>query len=336
MRWISLFLVFSLVGCTPKMQNDDVITQEARIATGTFCPGGKTCLPIKQWWPEGNEVTHDELPAHTTAKAIILALHGFNDYSNAFDAPARYLNAHGIAMIAYDQRGFGASGQPGIWGGMDNLTRDVERFTHFLHQQYPATPIYILGESMGGAVAIQTAATYPEMPIEGLILSAPAVWGDETLNPLYRLTLWTMAYLWPDKELSGGELKIQATDNIEMLRAMSQDPLVRKRSRIDAIYGLVQLMDNAYSSVDALNYPVLLLYGANDEVIPKAPIYAAQKRMTAPNRMAVYPNGWHMLLRDLQAATVLNDIVYWINTPAMALPSGYDALKPQTLAKSTH
>ena len=45
-------------------------------------------------------------------KAVILALHGFNDYSNAFAMPARLWAERGIASYAYDQRGFG--GAPGL------------------------------------------------------------------------------------------------------------------------------------------------------------------------------------------------------------------------------
>ena len=49
-------------------------------------------------------------------------------------------------------------------------------------------------------------------------------------------------------------------------------------------------------------------------------------------RIALYPKGYHMLLRDLEAATVRDDIVAWIADPAAPLPSGGDALAAQVMA----
>ncbi len=63
-------------------------------------------LPLRRWLPDGG----------APPRAVILALHGFNDYSNAFDAPAREWTKDGIATYAYDQRGFGgAPGTRTLW-----------------------------------------------------------------------------------------------------------------------------------------------------------------------------------------------------------------------------
>ena len=70
-------------------------------------------LPMKAWRPEGE------------TKAVILALHGFNDYSNAFKEPAEEWAKHGIATYAYDQRGFGAAPRRGLWAGAPRMAADV-------------------------------------------------------------------------------------------------------------------------------------------------------------------------------------------------------------------
>src|SRR5579871_1249683 len=103
-------------------------------------------LPLRRWLPPGQPV------------AVILALHGFNDYSNAFTLPAPALTQRGIAVYAYDQRGFGAAPQRGRWPGEMVMARDAARAATLLRRRYPDRPIYLLGESMGGAVAILAAA----------------------------------------------------------------------------------------------------------------------------------------------------------------------------------
>src|SRR5690606_24043327 len=107
-------------------------------------------------------------------------------------------------------------------------------------------PIWVLGESMGGAVALVAAARAGEaLPVAGLILSAPAVWGGELMGPFYRLTLASAVALAPELILTGRGLDILASDNIPMLRELALDPLYLAGARVDAIDGIVRLMDEA-------------------------------------------------------------------------------------------
>ena len=179
---------------------------------------------------------------------------------------------------------------------------------------------------MGGAVVINTIAQKHPDFVQGAILSAPAIWGDETMNGFYRMTLWLAAHTMPGNEFTGESLGILPSDNIPVLMALGKDPLVIKKTRVDAIYGIVHLMDDAFRNIDKVDVPLLMLYGAKDQVIPKAPVQKALRRINTENRIAYYPDGYHMLLRDLKADIVLNDIVSWIKYRKDALPSGYDKL----------
>jgi hypothetical protein len=51
-----------------------------------------------------------------------------------------------------------------------------------------------------------------------------------------------------------------------------------------------------------------------------------------PRRLAFYPKGYHMLLRDLEAGVVRRDVEAWVANPAIALPSGADRHAQQMLA----
>jgi len=74
--------------------------------------------------------------------------------------------------------------------------------------------------------------------------------------------------------------------------------------------------------------PSLILYGEHDDVIPIEP--TRQMLMSLPGddeglrRVALYENGYHMLIRDVAAETVWQDIEAWINSPEATLPSGAD------------
>jgi acylglycerol lipase len=265
--------------------------------------------PHRVWLPE-------EPP-----RAVILALHGFNDYSNAFERFGHYAVEHGVAVHAYDQPGFGAQRGAGRWPGIPALLAELRREHQRIVELHPERPVYLLGESMGAAVLIAAAARDELPEVAGTILSAPAVWGGEQLNPIYRASLWLAVRFVPGLTLTGRDLGIMASDNIEMLRGLGADPMVIKSTRIDAVAGLVALMDTAHVHAGAVPGPLLVLGGAQDQIVPPRAHAATLERLTAaPCTEVVYPDGWHMLLRDLQRQVVWDDILAWID--GEPLPSG--------------
>lgn len=283
---------------------------------GTLVTADKVSLPMRAW-----------LPKETPPKAVILAVHGFNDYANAFDMPGRWWAQHGIATYAYDQRGFGAAPNTGYWPGIDTMTGDLAEAARLLAARYPGVPLYYLGESMGAAVTMTALVRGVAPPPAGVILSAPAVWSRSYMPFYQRWALWALGHTAPWYTLTGRGLNIMPSDNIDMLRALGRDPLVIKETRVDAIKGLVDLMDEGFNAPAQLSGPALILIGAKDQVVPIKPQVAAVSTLPDPahQRIAFYPNGWHMLLRDLEAATVWADVAAWIADHDAPLPSGADA-----------
>jgi hypothetical protein len=81
----------------------------------------------------------------------------------------------------------------------------------------------------------------------------------------------------------------------------------------------------------------LVLYGAREEVLPSSAAMTMLRRLPpapAGPRVAVYKSGYHMLLRDLEAGIVRQDVAAWVLDPAIAaLPSGADA-RAEAMLKS--
>jgi len=140
--------------------------------------------------------------------------------------------------------------------------------------------------------------------------------------------LWAGVRVVPRLTLTGRGLKIKPSDNVAMLQALADDPLVIHATRIDTIYGLVDLMDAALASGALLDEPLFVMYGAKDEIIPRVPIQRFVDTLPAePTRrrkLAWYENGYHMLLRDLQGPVVIADVASWVLAPSAPLPSGAD------------
>ena len=173
----------------------------------------------------------------------------------------------------------------------------------------------------------------------GAILVAPAVWGRSTMPVYQRAALWFFSRVIPWGRLSGRNLRIQASDNVPMLRRLGGDPLVIKRTRVDAIDGLVDLMTAALEASARFESPALVLYGEKDEIVPEAQVLrlwrALPPQVDGLQRPALYAEGWHMLLRDLNAEQVYADVAAWIADPAAPLPSGADARAEEALSEPT-
>jgi alpha-beta hydrolase superfamily lysophospholipase len=312
---MSVLLLCCLGSCaTPRIQHVADVTHSAVLTpAAAIMPDGYR-LPVAAWQP----------PAEP--RAIVLALHGFNDYRNAFAGVGRFLAGHGITTYAYDQRGFGETTQRGIWPGSDTLQNDAVTMLHLVCRAHPGLPVYLFGESMGGAVLMSLLQEAPPPCLAGVVLIAPAVWGWQTMPLLQQAALWLAVHTFPDQTLTARGLDITPSDNVEMLRALGRDPLVIKETRIDTLFGLTNLMEAAFLAGVPASPPVLLLYGEHDEIIPADALCAVLGNGRLPTgwRMVLYSEGYHMLTRDLQAAIVLRDVMAWINDRNGELPSGLE------------
>ena len=318
-RWAALLMLVALTACAATPPPHDAAPTTPQLTADAFVADDGMQLPLRAWLPAGK------------VEAVVLALHGFNDYSNAFAGPGAAWAADGIATYAYDQRGFGAAPDRGFWVGTYRLDADLAEASQLLRARYPGVPLYLLGESMGGAVVITgvtDAVGAPRPTADGIILVAPAVWGRASMNFFERTSLWFADTLFPGLTLTGQGLGVMASDNIPMLRALGRDPLIIKATRVATVKGLVDLMSAALAAAPRIDEPMLLLYGEHDELIPARAI----RRMIAhlppaaadARRIAWYPQGYHMLLRDLDAPLVMKDVATWVADRALPLPSGAD------------
>lgn len=310
-----------LAACAPQVAPPGSESRSPVLKDTVFETSDGLSLPVRKWVPDNEP------------EAVVLAVHGFNDYSKSYDVvPAApgvgpMLAAQGFAVFAYDQRGFGAAPHAGLWPGEEQMIKDFSDFARQLNALYPDQPLYAIGVSMGGAVIIAAMTSDDAPPVDAIALVAPAVWGDETMPLPYRTALWFGAHTMPWATPTAEGLGRMASDNIEMLKENGADPLFIKETRIDSIYGLSKLMNRAQDKVTELAVPALYVYGANDEVIPKdATIVALDQFLngSSDRRFGFYDQGWHMMLRDLQAETVIQDIASYFKDQKVALPSGVE------------
>ena len=282
--------------------------------------GGR--LPLARWAPETGEPW-----------AVIVALHGMNDSRAAFRLAGPWWAERGIETWAVDQRGFGEAPGRGVWAGEARMTEDLRTAVALARARHPRAIIAVAGESMGGAVTIAAFASERAPDADRVILLAPAVWGWTAQGPVNSAGLWVAARAMGDRAVDAPEWAIKdhpASDNRLELFRNGRDPNSIISTRFDALYGLVDLMETASMRLGGMRAPTLLLYGANDNVIQRDPMRQALERAgERPGlRTGLYPDGWHILNRDLQAETMYRDVEAWLRDASVPLPSGVGPVLP--------
>ncbi len=283
-------------------------------ADDTFDMADGVHLPVRTWLPTA------------TPRAVVLALHGFNDSRDAWELPGPEFAAAGIAVFAPDQRGFGAAPQRGFWPGEPALVSDAAAMLRILRARYPGVPAFAMGESMGGAVLMALAASGQAPMVAGWILLSPAVWGRAQMGVALSSGLWLVSNVAPGLGVTGAEvpIRVMASDNRDALLRLARDPLTIRRTRFDALRGLTDLMDTAQAAAPSLPDRTLVLYGERDTLVPAEATGRAWRAMAPGVRRGLYRSGYHLLMRDRSRAAVIGDVIAWIGGSDAWLPSGAD------------
>ncbi len=182
-------------------------------------------MAMQQWTPPGD------------MRGVIVALHSFGDYRAAFNLAAPALARRGYRVYAFDQAGFGTRNLNDRWAGEERLVDDAARAVADAARQHPGQPLYLLGESLGGAVAILVAHRHPELPIRGLILAAPAVREGIRLRYGWNVLIASAAILAPGYRLTVNRAPDDPLLAPEAARRLADDPRVMRRVRMDSYWG---------------------------------------------------------------------------------------------------
>jgi acylglycerol lipase len=321
-RAFGLLGLSALSACAPLIQRPAAPAGDfagPRLEPDTMVSFDGTRLPMTVWPATDAEGRQAE------PWAVVVGLHGMDDYAQAFILAGPAWAARGITTYAYDQRGFGRGGERGLWGGEGLMTEDLRAACALIRARHPNAIIAVVGESMGGAIAITAFASDRPPAADRVVLLSPAVWGWSEQPIPNAVALWLVAHTDP-----GGLLEAPAwlfkthmpSDNIEILRRMGRDKNLIFKTRVDATYGLMNLMQDARKEIGLIKAPTLYAYGAHDNIIPKSAAFRAAADLGPSGRTAYYAQGWHLLNRDLHAGLVLDDVVSFIRDPEAPLPSG--------------
>lgn len=247
-------------------------------------------------------------------RAVVVISHGLAEHSGRYAQLAARLVDRGHAVYALDHRGHGRSSGP---------RANIERFTYLVsdlgtfvgraQRQHPDTSTFLLGHSMGGAIALACALRNPGT-LKGLVLSAPTLAAGQAVPPFKALVVRLLSRFSPNT----GALTLPAeaiSRDPAVVRAYQTDPLVY-RGAVPA-RTLVELLDAMAAfpvSAPGLRLPVLVQHGTADSLVPLAATRPVYDRLGDPKRRTVrlYDRLFHEAYNEPERERVIADLEAWL------------------------
>ena len=265
-------------------------TQSPSDATTVQAPAPKQGAPCRTW------VDPRERPL-----ACLLCIHGLGLQSNSYEFFGKEQANRGLAVYAIDVRGFGswmkANGKTQV--NFDECLADIKQALESIRAANPGLPVYILGESMGGAIALRAASMYPDL-IDGLISSVPA--GERFHQGKTSMKVFLNLLSGFDVANVGNDVLNQATQNAKLKALWSGDPLARLNLTPQELIQFQDFMNNNHEAAKKVtDMPVLFLQGNGDQLVKPEGTWELFNAVAAKDKSFFAVPGEHLIFEEAQA-----------------------------------
>jgi acylglycerol lipase len=271
---------------------------------------------------EGNFVTPDALTIYHQAwlpdddpKAVVLLLHGLAEHSGRYTHVAKALTDSGYAVHALDHRGHGKSdGKRTYVKSYADYQRDILQFRRLVELRHPGLPLFVLGHSMGGNLALGHVLDH-QAGVRGMVLSAPALAPGASLSP----TKIKLAKL-VGKIAPGVRPEALSADAISrdpaVVAAYLADPLVfNGKITAGAAAALLGSMEAFPPRYPELRLPILLQHGTADALVDIAGTRQLEAGAVNAKVTTHYYDGlYHEIFNEPEQAAVIADTIAWLDS----------------------
>jgi alpha-beta hydrolase superfamily lysophospholipase len=246
------------------------------------------------------------------SRAVIAISHGLGEHGRRYRYLADALVNRQFSVFALDHRGHGKSqGRRGYAEHWEDLREDVRTFLGLVRQQAPGQPLFLLGHSLGGLIALDYALVYPQ-GLQGVVASAPAV-TQTAISPVKVLLAKTLSRLLPTLSMKTGlDAQGISRDPQEVQRYL-QDPLVHDLGTLRLGAEGFAAQDRTMAEARGFKPALLLVHGDADRLIPLQGSQVFYDRVAHQDKtLLIYPGGYHESHNDLHREQYFADLAAWI------------------------
>ena len=245
-------------------------------------------------------------------QGIVVIVHGLGAHSGIFNNLVEFLCDRQFQVYALDLRGHGHSeGQRGYINSWNEFRQDLKAFLQLIISQEPNLPLFLLGQSLGGTIALDYALHDGEQ-LQGLILLSPAL--KVRISPFKLILGRIFSRFMPHFTLNTGIDLTTISRNPQVVAAAAQDGLRHKKGTARLATEFWQAVDWLEANAAKLAVPTLILYGGADRVtLPESSSLLFKTIALADKEQHEYPQSYHELHQDLDYQAVFADLGNWLD-----------------------
>ncbi|MFC1865898.1 alpha/beta hydrolase [Chloroflexota bacterium] len=245
--------------------------------------------------------------------AIIFLVHGLAEHSGRYAGTAAFLQKQGYAVFCLNHQGHGLSeGRKGYIGCFATYTADLSSFIVEMSAKYPDIPVFLLGHSMRGTIAIDYCLKNHDK-IEGLILSAPALQTGKGIKKWQLLLTKILATIAPKAGVDRLDSSAISKDQAVVAAYRNDELVYTGKLSARLCLGMLKTMHALPRETVTIRLPVLIMHGSEDRLISSAGSLKIHKTIGSEDKtLKIYQGLYHEILNEPEKDMVYEDMLEWI------------------------
>jgi lysophospholipase len=246
-------------------------------------------------------------------RGTVVLMHGYAEHSGRYHHVASVLTEAGLDVWAIDARGHGRS--PGVRGHIDRFDVFVRDLESVVQQRRSDSqePIFVLGHSHGGTIALRYAQMSPR-DVSGFVVTSPFLGIAIDVPLVKRAAGEVMSRVWPTLAIPAGMDPSAVSRDPEVVEHYVADPMVFQSATARWYTEVTAVHERLVERAREIVSPCLFLVAGSDQIVDSAATQRLFERVASEDRkMEVYESAYHELLNEPEWRTYLSKIVDWID-----------------------
>lgn len=251
------------------------------------------------------------------SKAVVCIVHGFAEFSDRYEAVAKFLCDNGFAVLTYDQLGHGKTeGKRGHVDSYDDMLNVLDTMTQEAGTRFPGMPIFLYGHSMGGGVVANFLLQRQPKNIKAAVVTGPLF--ELAFEPPFIKVLMAklMVHIFPKfTEKSNLDADAVSRDKNEV-RKYKENKMTLNVISAGMFMAFYKAGKYALHHANDLSTPLLVMHGTADRLTSyKASEQFAQANKNGLVTLKLWEGFYHELHNEPEEdrKKVLEYIVTWLN-----------------------
>lgn len=246
-------------------------------------------------------------------RAVLIVTHGFSEHAGRYK---NFINtfSNEYAIYVFDLRGHGRSdGIRAHVDEFDDFVEDLRLFVDMVAKGHKSKKKFLIAHSMGGQIAVNYLAKYPDNPLAGLITSSANIKVAVPINFIKRYLGLALSHIFPTMRLCHDINTKWISTDPETVRSFERDPLVHPHITVNLARHIFENQDTIMDKACRITLPVLMLHGGADLICTHEGTEDFFKNLKSRDKkMKIYDGMYHEIFNELKRETVFSDIRQWL------------------------